>query len=296
MQSGSTQARLRIKESLDAHPELTIILDATGSPASRLRARFLAHGEDSIKIQLNVVLGQNLLVSIAGEVETGAGRVPLLGQYRVRSCRIAGIGKYHADLTPEAAGEEPPQETSSKTEEDADYYEALQVSRLADTDTIRRVYHALAQRYHPDNHETGNDKRFRQVVEAHAVLSDPAKRAAHDVQLAAEDKTRFRIFDSLQSTEGVQAEIRKRQGILRLLYAKRLTDLHDAGLRGRDFAEMLGVPFEHLEFALWFLREQRCIHRSDNNRFEITCHGVEAFEAEQATFSKKQLVALPAPA
>jgi hypothetical protein len=133
-------------------------------------------------------------------------------------------------------------------------------------------------------------------VDANAVLSDPEKRAAFDVRLASQDKSRYRIFDSLQSTEGVQAEIRKRQGILRLLYAKRMTDPREPALRGRDFADMLGCPIEHLEFSLWFLREQRCITRSDNNCFEITCHGVEAFEAEQSGFSKKALIALPAPA
>lgn len=296
MQSGSSQARLRIRETLDAHPELTIILDASGSPASRQRARLLEHGADLIKIQLNMALGPNVLVSIAGEVETGAGRAPLLGQYRVRSCRIAGIGKYHADLAPETAPQQRSEETAAVPDNELDHYETLQVSRLADADTIRRVFHVLAQRYHPDNHDTGNERRFRQVVDAHAALSDPEKRAAYDVRLAAEDKTRFRIFDSAQNTEGVQGEIRKRHGILRLLYTKRLTDPHDPGMRGRDFVEMLGVPFEHLEFGLWFLREQRLLLRSDNNRFEITWQGVEAFEAEQATFAKKQLVALPAPA
>ena len=294
MQS-SAQARLRIRESLDAHPELTLILDSSGSPSSRLRARFLAHGENSIKIQVNTALGENLLVSIAGEVETGAGREPLLGQYRVRSCRIAGIGKYQAELTPEVPVADAPERPASDAQEDYDYYEILQVSRQADMDTIRRVFHGLAQRYHPDNKDTGDERRFRQVVDAHAVLSDPVKRAAHDAHLSNEDKTRHRIFDSLQSTEGVQAEIRKRQGILRLLYSKRLTDPNQPAMRGRDFADMLGCPFEHLEFALWYLREQRCIHRADNNKFEITCNGVEAFEAEQASFSKKQLVALPAP-
>jgi curved DNA-binding protein CbpA len=167
---------------------------------------------------------------------------------------------------------------------------------LADADTIRRVFHALAARYHPDNKETGNDRRFRQLVLAYNVLSDPEKRAAYDVRLAAEDKTRFRIFNSMQSAEGIQAEFRKRHGILRLLYTKRLRDPHDAGMRGRDFIELLGVPAEHLEFALWFLRERRYILRSDNNRFEITCSGVEEFEAEQGTIAKKQLVTLPAPA
>ena len=281
---------------IDAGSELTIILDASGGPTSRLRALFLAHNENSIQIQLGTALGHNLVVSVAGEVQAGSSRVPLLGYYRVRSCIIAGIGKYRAELTPEVASAEGPEEAAPKRDEDADHYEVLQVSRLADADTIRRVFHALAARYHPDNKETGNDHRFRQLVLAYNALSDPEKRAAYDVRLANEDKTRFRIFHSMQSSDGVQAEFRKRHGILRLLYTKRLRDPHDAGMRGRDFIELLGVPGEHLEFALWFLRERRYILRSDNNRFEITCSGVEEFESEQGTIAKKQLVTLPAPA
>ncbi len=101
MQAGLAQARLRIKESLDAHPELTIILDATGNPSSRLRARFVAQEGETLKVHVTTALGPNLLVSIAGEIDTGAGREPLLGRYRVASCKIAGIGKYQADLTAE---------------------------------------------------------------------------------------------------------------------------------------------------------------------------------------------------
>jgi curved DNA-binding protein CbpA len=152
----------------------------------------------------------------------------------------------------------------------------------------------LAQRYHPDNSDTGSHDRFRQVVEAHAVLCDAARRAAYDVRLAGEDKTRLKIFDSLQSTQGVQAELRKRQGILRLLYAKRLADPHQPTMRGREFVEMLGCPIEHLEFSFWFLREIKLISRSDNNQYEITCHGVAAFEADDATFSQKPVLTLPA--
>ena len=297
MQSALAQARLRIKESLDAHPELTVILDSTGSPSSRLRARFLAQDGEAIKIQLATALGNNLLVSIAGEIDTGSGREPLLGKYRVASCRITGIGKYQAELSPEpVADRESTPQQASVPDDQLDYYQVLQVSRLADPDTIRRIFHVLAQRYHPDNRETGDQEKFRHVVDAHAVLGDPEKRAAHDVFLAGEDKVRFKIFDSLQSTEGVQAEVRKRQGILRLLYAKRLTDTTQPTMRGRDFAEMLACPAEHLDFALWMLREQRLIQRSDSNHFEITWQGVQAFEAEQGDYSKKALIALPAPA
>jgi hypothetical protein len=297
MQAGLTQARLRIRESLDAHPELTIILDATGSPSSRLRARFIAQEGQTLKVNVTTALGLNLLVSLAGEIDTGAGREPLLGRYRVASCKIAGVGKYQADLTAEIVAESSGSTTpKADTDDEADLYQVLQVSRTADVDTIRRVFHVLAQRYHPDNCDTGNQEKFRRVVEAHAVLSDPVKRAAHDVFLASEDKIRFKLFDTLQDTQGVQAEVRKRVGILRLLYAKRLTDTRQATMRGRDFAELLACPLEHLEFALWMLREQRLIQRSDSNQFEITWQGVQAFEAEQSDFAKKALIALPAPA
>lgn len=298
MHSGLAQAQQRIRESLGAQPELTIILDASGTPSSRLRGRFLEKTGTGMRVRLTTALGPGMVVSVAGQIETEAGSEPVLGKFRVGSCRLAGIGKYHAELFPEVAADESSEQESSCQEagDDLDCYEVLQVSRRADTDTIRRVFHVLAQRYHPDNQETGNDKLFRQVVEAHAVLSDPERRAAHDVQLANEDKIRFKIFDNLQSTQGVQAEIRKRQGVLRLLYTKRLTDPRDPAMRGRDFAEMLGCPLEHLEFSLWFLKENKLITRSDNNHFEITWQGVAAFEAEETTFGRKSLVQLPAPA
>jgi DnaJ-class molecular chaperone len=35
-----------------------------------------------------------------------------------------------------------------------DYYEALQISVNAEPDTVHRVFRLLAQRFHPDNHET----------------------------------------------------------------------------------------------------------------------------------------------
>src|SRR4051812_13398865 len=40
-----------------------------------------------------------------------------------------------------------------------DYYELLQISPNAEPETIHRVYKMLAQRYHPDNPETGDTAR-----------------------------------------------------------------------------------------------------------------------------------------
>jgi hypothetical protein len=284
----------RIRESLDAAPELTVILDGSGEAGSRLSARLLEHNDQGLKIQLNTALGTGMLVSVVAE----NSREPLPGRFRVRHCKLSGVGRYNIELSRETSAREPGGEkagadAAGNSDDEQDCYEVLQVSPRADMDTIRRIFHVLAQRYHPDNRETGNAERFRAVARAYSVLSDPERRAAHDVRLAAKQKARLKIFDSLESTQGVQAEIRKRQGILRLLYAKRLTDPHSPAMRGRDFAEMLGCPIEHLEFSLWFLRENKLISRSDNNQFEITCQGVAAFEESECHFARASHAWLP---
>ena len=40
----------------------------------------------------------------------------------------------------------------------ADYYEVLRIIPKADPDMIHRVYRLLAQRYHPDNTATGDER------------------------------------------------------------------------------------------------------------------------------------------
>jgi curved DNA-binding protein len=62
-----------------------------------------------------------------------------------------------------------------------DYYEVLGVARDADGQTIKAAFHRLARRYHPDQSaEPDAEERFKDIAEAYAVLSDPAKRAEYD--------------------------------------------------------------------------------------------------------------------
>jgi hypothetical protein len=46
----------------------------------------------------------------------------------------------------------------------------------------------------------------------------------------------------------------------------------------RDLEELLGVPKEHLEFTLWYLKEGQFAVRSDNGRVTITLKGVDLAE------------------
>lgn len=159
-----------------------------------------------------------------------------------------------------------------------DHYEILQVSPNADPETIHRVYRILAQRFHPDNVETGNAEHFRKISDAYSQLSEPEQRAAFDVKHRESRRVTWRIFDQTNAIQGFEAERRKRHGILSLLYRKRIGAPEQPYLVIREFEELLGVPREHLDFALWYLKEGQFLQRADNGRYTITLKGVDLAE------------------
>ncbi|MCI0418668.1 MAG: DnaJ domain-containing protein, partial [Acidobacteria bacterium] len=59
------------------------------------------------------------------------------------------------------------------------YYELLQLSPNAEQLVITKVYRLLAAYYHPDNKQTGNEEKFKTVLKAYEVLSDPTKRSRY---------------------------------------------------------------------------------------------------------------------
>lgn len=70
-----------------------------------------------------------------------------------------------------------------------DYYKVLGVGETATPEEIKKAYHKLALKYHPD--KTNEDKtaegKFKDINEANEVLSDPEKRKKYD-QLGADWK------------------------------------------------------------------------------------------------------------
>lgn len=63
------------------------------------------------------------------------------------------------------------------------YYSVLGVPRNADAQALKSAYRKLARTYHPDvnpDDKANAERRFKEINEAYAVLSDPEKRRKYD--------------------------------------------------------------------------------------------------------------------
>ena len=59
------------------------------------------------------------------------------------------------------------------------YYETLGVEKNASKEEVKKAFHKLAHKHHPDKNN-GDDKKFKEVNEAYQVLSDDQKRSRYD--------------------------------------------------------------------------------------------------------------------
>jgi curved DNA-binding protein CbpA len=160
-----------------------------------------------------------------------------------------------------------------------DYYEALQISPNADQETVHRVYRVQAQRFHPDNRESGNADAFRLIADAYQMLSDPQKRAEYDKQHRnSRHQAKRDQFDQATANTTLADEHRKRHEILTILYRKRLAQPDQPSMALRDLLDLVGIPRDQLEFSLWYLKEGSYILRTDSARHSITLKGVELIE------------------
>lgn len=90
-----------------------------------------------------------------------------------------------------------------------DYYAMLEVPATASAAEIRRAYHRLARKYHPDlnGQLPDNDQRIKRLNEAYTILSDPTTRAAYDA--AREDRQQEPRMTWAEGVVGFVRELRK---------------------------------------------------------------------------------------
>jgi curved DNA-binding protein CbpA len=162
-----------------------------------------------------------------------------------------------------------------------DYYEILEISSNASAEAIERMFRHFAQRYHPDNRDTGDRLRFDLVVEAHRTLGDPVNRAQYDI--LRQDHSRCparKLSEEASDTAGVERDVDIQNRMLSILYAKRRQDARDPGVGDLELERLLGCPAEQLEFHLWYHKEKGWIARTETGTIAITVEGVDRVGSE----------------
>src|ERR1700736_2244365 len=228
------------------------IKDRLGNPRW-VTADLLDTSDGGIGISVLTPLAIGSKVVVRGKLDESRSEV--VSPATVMWCAEKIEGNFHAGLElgdRSSPGDRSPQPAHAQSDE-LDCYEIMQLSPNADADTVRRVYRILARRYHPDSPETGHRDTFIKLCEAHRILSDPEERARYDVRYREAKQLNWKIFDRAEAASGPEAEQRKRQGILELLYAKTVHDPERAAMAVFEFEELLGCPREHLQAALWYL-------------------------------------------
>eukprot|EP00297_Palpitomonas_bilix_P014908 CAMPEP_0113907252 /NCGR_PEP_ID=MMETSP0780_2-20120614/25353_1 /TAXON_ID=652834 /ORGANISM="Palpitomonas bilix" /LENGTH=126 /DNA_ID=CAMNT_0000902249 /DNA_START=76 /DNA_END=452 /DNA_ORIENTATION=- /assembly_acc=CAM_ASM_000599 len=75
-----------------------------------------------------------------------------------------------------------------------DWYSVLGLSSRATTDEIRKAFHSLARKVHPDK-AAKETQEFLEIREAYKVLSDPIERKKYDEERSELEKERIKKED-----------------------------------------------------------------------------------------------------
>ncbi len=159
-----------------------------------------------------------------------------------------------------------------------DFYELLQVSPNADTDTIERMFRHFAKKTHPDSTEFGDIDRFHQIVEAHRTLIDPVTRAGYDVKYQDYWNRKWRLASEASDMSAFGNDQVTRERLLSLLYVQRRRNMKSPGLGELEIARLLHTPPELVEFHLWYLRSKGWVERLETGHLAITAPGVDQVE------------------
>lgn len=159
-----------------------------------------------------------------------------------------------------------------------DYYELLQLSPNADTDTVERVFRHLAKKCHPDSTEAPDNDRFQKIVEAHRTLADPEARAGYDVRYQEYLNHKWSLASEAGAMSAFDADRITRERLLSLLYVQRRRNMRNPGLGELTIARLLLTPPELLEFHLWYLKAQGWVERLESGMLAISAQGVDQVE------------------
>lgn len=161
-----------------------------------------------------------------------------------------------------------------------DHYSILGVDPKASSETIQAAYSKLAQKYRPDNPETGDFEKFESVNLAYEVLADVNLRLSFD-QLKGLDQEAGVKFSGPAFFTDLSHSIDLRMALLCVLCDRRRTRPFSPSLSVRQLETMLNTSTDEMNFALWYLKQRGLVMMDDKSSLQITVEGLDFVEAKR---------------
>ena len=156
-----------------------------------------------------------------------------------------------------------------------DFYDLLQLSSNADTETIERIFRHLAKKLHPDQSDQTNNDQFIKIVEAYEVLSDPETRARYDARYQDYWNRKWKLASVASNMSELGDDKVARERILSLLYVQRRRTMKSPGLGETEISRLLNTPLELAEFHLWYIKTKGWVERLETGHLAVTALGVD---------------------
>ncbi len=133
-----------------------------------------------------------------------------------------------------------------------DYYKILGVEKNASKEEIKKAFHKLAHKYHPDK-PGGDDAKFKELNEAYQVLSDDKKRTQYD-QFGSADFSQNGFghgqggFD-FNGAQGFDFDMGNLGDIFGEFFGQGMRGNRTGQRKGRDVAVELNLTFKEAIFG-----------------------------------------------
>jgi curved DNA-binding protein CbpA len=171
--------------------------------------------------------------------------------------------------------------SSSPSGKFQDHYILLGIEPNADSETIQAAYVRLAEKYHPDNPDTGDEEKFEALNLAYEVLSDPTLRAGFDKIKGVDHESGNPKFSGTGFFHALAQGALLRSAVLCILYDRRRIKSFKPSLSMRHLENMLYVTADELNFTLWYLKQRGLVINDDKSSMEITVEGMDYLEKNQ---------------
>ncbi len=126
-----------------------------------------------------------------------------------------------------------------------DYYSVLGVEKNASKDEIKKAFHKLARKFHPDNKSAGDEQKFKEINEAYQVLSNEKRRGEYD--------SYGHVFQGGQGFQGFSPFSDFADGFqgfdINDIFSDFFTGGRERAKRGRDISVDLEIPFRDAVFG-----------------------------------------------